>query len=132
MTRTFLKNTRSIGKMLSMTFDEYVEIAKTTLKPGDGKKFGDLDSQLIQKVLGLTGESGEVADKIKKLMRDKNNRLTDVDREEIVKELGDVLWYVAIIAHLLGSSLEAVAIANNEKLQSRKQRGVISGNGDNR
>jgi NTP pyrophosphatase (non-canonical NTP hydrolase) len=83
-------------------------------------------------VLGLSDESGEVLGKFKKLLRDKNGVLSDEDKKEIVKEIGDVLWYVASLTHLLGYSLDEVAQMNLDKLASRKQRGVIKGSGDNR
>lgn len=86
----------------------------------------------VYPVLGLTGEAGEVSDKFKKIMRDKQGVIDDTDKEEIKKELGDVLWYVAIIADTLGIKLEDVAITNTVKLKSRKERNKISGNGDNR
>lgn len=86
----------------------------------------------VYPVLGLTGEAGEVSDKFKKIMRDKHGVIDDADKEDIKKELGDVLWYVAIIADILGIKLEDVAVTNTVKLKSRKERGKISGNGDNR
>ena len=86
----------------------------------------------LEKVLGLVGEAGETADKIKKIIRDKDGEISDKDRAEIVKELGDVLWYVANIARYLGVSLEEVAQMNLEKLESRKQRNLLSGEGDHR
>lgn len=113
-----------------MTIDEYQEIALSTL--GDGQAFGDLTPKLLDQVFGLVGESGEVAEKFKKLLRDHKGRLTDEDKAEIIKELGDVLWYITTISHLLGSSLEDVAKKNNQKLLSRKARGMIGGSGDNR
>ena len=80
--------------------------------------------------LGLAGEAGEVAEKVKKIIRD-NKNIVD-EREDIAKELGDVLWYVAAVARDIGFKLEAIAEMNIEKLESRKERGVIQGNGDNR
>lgn len=77
--------------------------------------------------LGLTGEAGEVADKVKKSIRD-----GVFDKQGILKELGDTLWYLTAAAADLGYSLEDVAIANVEKVESRKQRDKISGSGDNR
>lgn len=82
--------------------------------------------------LGLCGEAGEVADKVKKVYRDHNGEFTDEVRKEIMKECGDVLWYVAVLSHDLGFSLEDVAQCNIEKLASRMRRGKINGNGDNR
>ena len=85
--------------------------------------------------LGLTGEAGEVAERIKKILRLEG---VDLDtaiaerREDIVKEMGDVLWYLAALCRELGVTLEEVAGANLKKLQSRYDRGVIYGDGDNR
>ena len=87
---------------------------------------------LIEKILGLAGETGEAVDKFKKIFRDKGGKISDEDREEIVKELGDVLWYVATIARYLDTPLSVVAEKNVEKAISRKQRGKLHGEGDNR
>ena len=88
--------------------------------------------QIIYPTLGLTGEAGEVADKIKKIMRDNGGIYTSENRLEIAKELGDVLWYVAILGRDIGYSLEEIADLNIEKLTSRKERNKLSGSGDNR
>ncbi len=87
---------------------------------------------LIEKVLGLPGEAGEAADKFKKIIRDKGGVISTTDREEIVKELGDVMWYVSTIAAYLDVPLSEVAGKNIEKLESRLQRNKIHGAGDNR
>ncbi len=109
-----------------MTFEEYQkESRKTAVYPNAGKNF-------IYPTLGLAGESGEVAEKIKKVLRDKNGAIDDATKQEISKELGDVLWYVAQIGSELGLSLENVAAENIKKLFSRKDRGVLKGSGDNR
>lgn len=113
-----------------MDINQYQQQALTTLT--DDHDYGDISPQLMAVVLGLSGETGEVMEKFKKLIRDNQGVLTDVDRSEIVKELGDVLWYITAVAHLLGSSLEEVARINNAKLASRKRRGQLSGSGDNR
>ncbi len=86
----------------------------------------------LEKVMGLTGEAGEVADKFKKIIRDKDGVVSDGDREAIIKELGDTLWYVASIARYLDAPLSEVAEKNVEKLYSRLERGVLAGDGDNR
>lgn len=86
----------------------------------------------LEKVLGLVGESGEVADKIKKLIRDHGSEVTDAQKAELAKELGDVLWYVNSIAVRLGYSLDDVAQMNLDKLASRQSRDVLRGQGDNR
>ena len=94
---------------------------------------GDLsDPAFMEKVLGLTGEAGEVSDKIKKVLRDDSGELSSAKKDSIIKELGDVLWYVATIARYLDTDLEDVATQNVEKLQSRLDRNKISGSGDNR
>lgn len=112
------------------TIDEYAKKAIATLI--GTHEYGEVDARLMAQVLGLVGESGEVAEKFKKLVRDKQGILTDDDRTEILKELGDVLWYVNAVAHLLGSSLEGVAQMNNQKLASRQARQQLHGQGDNR
>ncbi len=86
----------------------------------------------MEKVLGLTGEAGEVADKFKKILRDKDGEMSEKDKEEIVKELGDVLWYIATIARYLEVPLEEVVQKNLEKAESRYVRGKLGGSGDNR
>lgn len=86
----------------------------------------------LEKVLGLVGEAGEAADKIKKIIRDKGGYASEEDREAIAKELGDVLWYVANVARYMGVPLSEIAEGNIEKLTSRKKRNKISGEGDDR
>ena len=113
-----------------MQINDYSKQAITTLI--NTHQYGDIDAQLMYLVLGLCGESGEIAEKFKKLVRDKQGVLSPEDKAEIVKELGDVLWYVNAVAHLLGSSLEEVARLNNEKLASRQARNQLHGDGDNR
>ena len=113
-----------------MEFDEYQKrAAKFDLSEAttDLKAVG-----FIEKVLGLTGEAGETADKIKKLLRDKNGKFTDEDKDGVKKELGDTLWYVAAIARYLGIPLSEVASSNIDKLESRYQRNQIHGAGDER
>lgn len=82
--------------------------------------------------LGLAGEGGEVAGKVKKIWRDDAGIITGAKAEAIEAELGDVLWYLARFADELGVSLQDIAQANLDKLNSRKARGVIGGSGDNR
>ena len=84
----------------------------------------------IYPTLGLSGEAGEVADKVKKVIRDKQGVFDDKAKEAIKLELGDVLWYVAQLSSELGFDLEQVALSNLEKLSSRASRGQISGEGD--
>lgn len=109
-----------------MTFNEYQK--KTDLT----EIFPDKENGFIYATLGLMGEAGEVSEKIKKIWRDKNKLVSETDRQEIKKELGDVLWYLAQLARKLGIDLEDVALGNLEKLQSRLERQVLHGQGDNR
>lgn len=88
--------------------------------------------RIIYPTLGLTGEAGEVSEKVKKLYRDYNGVLTHDYVENIKKELGDVLWYIATLCTDLGIDMEEVATSNIEKLSSRQQRNMLSGSGDNR
>ena len=82
--------------------------------------------------LGMIGEAGEIAEKMKKIIRDKDCNISEEDKQLLIKEDGDVVWYTGALAQEFDSTLEQVAQANIDKLQSRKQRGVISGSGDNR
>jgi len=91
-----------------------------------------MDQSYTYSLIGLVGETGEVAEKIKKLIRDKNGQLDDKYRNEIKKEMGDVLWYFSQLATDLGIDLEDLAKINLEKLKSRQTRSKIHGSGDNR
>lgn len=95
----------------------------TACYPGAG-------SNPIYPTLGLCGEAGEVADKVKKVIRDRGGAFTPEVIRSLELELGDVLWYVAQLATELGLELEQVAQANLDKLASRAARNVISGDGD--
>ena len=95
-------------------------------------RYPDAGSNLIYPTLGLTGEAGEVADKVKKLIRDRDGVVDQRFKEDVALELGDVLWYVAQLATELGLSLEDVASANLRKLRSRADRGTLQGDGDHR
>ena len=124
------KSARITGLILSfiknMNFTEYQnESRKTALYPNVGNNF-------VYPTLGLSGEAGEVADKLKKTIRDDDGVLTEEKKREVGKELGDVLWYVSQVASELELSLDEIAQANLEKLLSRMDRGVIKGSGDNR
>jgi NTP pyrophosphatase (non-canonical NTP hydrolase) len=109
-----------------MNFEDYQQVVKST------SIYTSKGSNVAYATLGLAGEAGEVADKVKKLIRDSNGILTDDKRKEMIKELGDVLWYLTACATELGVSLEEVAVQNTAKVKDRKERGVLSGEGDNR
>lgn len=111
-----------------MTLDEYQKRAMGTAIENNGEFVGSF----LHRVLGLVGEAGEVAEKVKKIIRDKDSKINAVDKNEIAKELGDVLWYIQATADYLGFSLEEIAQGNLDKLYSRRDRNQIHGAGDNR
>ena len=87
---------------------------------------------LLYPTLGLCGEAGEVAEKVKKMLRDDAGVLTDERRAALAAELGDVLWYLAQVATEAGLTLDAIAADNLAKLASRSGRGALGGSGDDR
>ena len=109
-----------------MLLNDYQHESRSTAR------YPDAGNNLIYPTLGLTGEAGEVADKVKKLIRDRDGVVDQSFTEDVALELGDVLWYVAQLATELGLSLDAVASANLRKLKSRSQRGTLGGEGDHR
>ena len=109
-----------------MTFQEYQSKSRETAI------YPDKDNNFIYPTLGLVGESGEIAEKIKKVLRDSNGVISEEKRVELKKELGDVLWYISNLAVELKLDLDDIASTNIEKLFSRKERGVLGGSGDNR
>lgn len=113
----------SVAPMTQM--NDYQQLASTTAKYPK-------DSGLLYTVLGMASEAGEVAGKLKKAIRDEGGEISPERREQLLSEVGDVLWYVAMVAMELDASLSSVAEANLDKLLDRKTRGVIGGDGDNR
>lgn len=107
-----------------MTLNEYQNHAlETAIYP----------NPIIYPTLGLTGEAGEVSDKVKKVIRDRNSDFSDpATKHAIAEEIGDVLWYCATLSHDLDYNLDEIARMNYEKLKSRQERGKIHGSGDNR
>ena len=107
-----------------MTLNEYQEKA---IKAAFYEK-----DDIAYNALGISGEAGEVADHVKKMLRDDGGILTPERREILKKELGDVLWYVSNMARRLDFTLDEVGEANIKKIQDRLKRGVQHGSGDNR
>jgi NTP pyrophosphatase (non-canonical NTP hydrolase) len=108
-----------------MQFNEYQDRAITTaIYPNELK--------VIYPALGVNGEAGEIAEKVKKAYRDDGGNITPSVRAGLLAEIGDVLWYLAALSRDLGTTLDDAAAGNLEKLQSRANRGVIKGSGDNR
>ena len=112
--------------MIRMDLNTYQDAARLTAL------YPDVGNNPIYPTLGLSGEAGEVADKVKKVLRDRNGQFDDSVRAEIALELGDVLWYVAQLASELGYELEDVANQNLQKLRDRSSRGQLKGSGDHR
>ena len=113
-----------------MEFNEYQQLSRKTAK------YPNKDDDFTYIALGLSGEAGEVSDKLKKHMRDdaifKPSQMSDEQKQELGKELGDVLWYLTQLATELGVELNDVAQNNIDKLYSRLERGKLGGSGDNR
>lgn len=114
-----------------LTINDYQKEAHTTASYPVGRIAGH-DINYIYPVMGLTEEAGEVSGKFAKAVCDFHGVITDERKTEIVKELGDVMWFIAEICTCLDVTLEEVAEKNLAKLASRKERGVIHGSGDNR
>ena len=116
-----------------MTFDEYQRLAYITAQ------YPFVGDNIVYPAMGIAGEAGELCDKVKKYWRNYDvsveeleKQLTKEQREEIVKEMGDVLWYLGAMCTELGIHMEDMATANIIKLQDRRERGVIKSEGDNR
>ena len=109
-----------------MDFNTYQKNARLTAQ------YPNLGSNYIYPTLGLVGEAGEVAEKVKKVIRDKKGVFDDESKKGLKKELGDVLWYVSNICTEFNFSLDDIALQNLEKLKFRAAKGKISGSGDDR
>lgn len=109
-----------------MKLNEYQNAALSTAFP-------KIDEDIPYLALAMCGEAGEVADKIKKVIRDKAGDFNDlVTRANIIAEIGDVLWYAAVLSKALGYTFSEVAELNVAKIEIRKEHGTIHGSGDNR
>ena len=112
--------------MEQLTFKSYQSLARETAR------YPNLGANLAYPVLGLCGESGEVAEKVKKIFRDNDGWADESRTAELKKELGDVLWYIAALCWELDIEMSEVAQMNINKLRGRSERGKIQGSGDNR
>ena len=121
----YIHNTHPVFLLKIMKFNEYQKMALSTALPRT-------DRNIPYLALALCGEAGELADKVKKVMRDKDNRYYQPDLAAIALELGDVLWYAANLANSLGYSLSEIAELNIQKIKDRVERGTLHGSGDNR
>lgn len=122
---------------MALQLNEYQKIAHETADYPEGKVIDTKEGvehyiNYIYPALGLAEEAGEVAGKYAKAVRDNAGVIDERHRLEIIKELGDVLWFVSELCTNLGVTLEVVAQKNLDKLASRKERGKIHGSGDNR
>ena len=112
-------------KYNNMQIDDYQNTAKTTaIYPQEHK--------ILYPALGLAGEAGEVANKVKKIIRDGVQNMQPDWKQQLAAEIGDVLWYCAVLADDLNMSLSTLAAQNLEKLERRKEQGKIQGSGDKR
>lgn len=104
-----------------MEFTEYQEFVNgMAFYPNAGKN-------LVYPILGLSGEAGEVANRYKKILRDDNGKLTSASNNDILKELGDCLWYISAIANEMGMTIEDIAKLNIEKLTKRREDSKVTG-----
>jgi NTP pyrophosphatase (non-canonical NTP hydrolase) len=111
-----------------MDFAEYERLAaRTAAYSGKQKEF-----ILAYLALGVAGEAGEVAEKMKKIIRNDEGTISDEKREALKHEIGDVLWYLAMLSKEVGFSFNDAAEANIKKLADRAERGVIKSSGDTR
>ncbi len=109
-----------------MNFNEYQKKAfETAIYPDKGNNF-------VYPCLGLAGEAGEFIEEVKKILRDSNYKIDEVKKENLKKEMGDVLWYLAALCTELKFEFDEVAEKNIMKLSLRKEKGTIHGSGDNR
>jgi NTP pyrophosphatase (non-canonical NTP hydrolase) len=125
-TEIAVEDARVAANSKALTLDEYqLRANETAIYPNRGANIG-------YTALGLCGEAGELANEVKKIGRDDSYTITGERRERMIAELGDVLWYVALLAVELHVLLGDVAAGNLEKLQARKQAGTLKGSGGDR
>lgn len=111
---------------MALTFSEYQSRSQAHAV------YPEAGDNIFYPVLGVCGESGELAEKLKKCLRDKNGEISADDKRLMIKEVGDVLWYLAAVCRELGVPLEEAASINLEKIDDRHRRGKLHGSGDDR
>ena len=114
-----------VARLTAGDLNAYQAAAATTAMTGSR-------GNLPYLALGLNGEAGEVAEAVKKVLRDNGGTVSDERKRALVRELGDTLWYLAMMADALGVTLSDVAAGNLEKLADRRSRGVLAGSGNDR
>jgi len=114
-----------IKEKYKMDFNKYQEAAVSTAIYPDTHR-------ILYPALGMAGEAGEVANKVKKIIRDGTDNLPEDWKDQLASEIGDVLWYCAALANDIGIPLSLIAAQNRDKLLERKQKGTIGGSGDKR
>ncbi len=107
--------------------DYQIATRSTAIYPGQGETDG-----LVYVTMGLAGEAGEISNKVKKILRDQAGVVNDDNIEDLVQEIGDVMWYAARLADEIGVSLGQIMTQNIEKLRARQQAGTLGGSGDAR
>jgi NTP pyrophosphatase (non-canonical NTP hydrolase) len=117
-------STEDIEAFKDEQFEDVMSFTDYQIK---ARSFAFYKDKLTYPALGLCGEAGEVAEKVKKFLRDGT-----LDDREVAKELGDVLWYLSNLAEDLGYDLMEIATMNIYKLEDRAKRNVLRGSGDNR
>jgi NTP pyrophosphatase (non-canonical NTP hydrolase) len=113
-------------------FNKIMNLNDYQKRAGDFNVIKDKKYQPISYTLGLAGESGEIAEMVKKAIRNFNGDFSRLGTKDLTQELGDVLWYVAMLAATFNIALDDVAAANLQKLTNRQNRGVIKGVGETR
>lgn len=133
---------RITGHRSSLPYDYKIKPKETKVEKLDFESYSanalafaiypNKGNNITYTTLGLAGEAGEVAEKVKKMIRDDGGVLTDSFKKEVLKELGDLQWYILTTAYEIGYTLQDVARVNIHKLTSRAARGKLGGSGDNR
>ena len=114
-----------IKEKYKMDFNTYQETAVSTAIYPDTHR-------ILYPALGMAGEAGEVANKVKKIIRDGTENLPEDWKDQLASEIGDVLWYCAALSNDIGIPLALIAAQNRDKLLARKQKGTLQGSGDTR